>query len=84
MWSFRHADGEFGFYAHLIKGTIPVRIGDKVRAGDEIGRCGHTGHSSEPHLHFHLQDTPSIFTGMGFTDSLSRGGRDCSRPARRW
>lgn len=61
----RHADGEYGFYAHLIKGTIPVKIGDRVQAGEEIGRCGHTGHSSEPHLHFHLQDTPSIFTGMG-------------------
>ncbi|MCH8500764.1 MAG: M23 family metallopeptidase [Aliidiomarina sp.] len=61
----RHADGEYGFYAHLIKGTIPVKIGDFVKAGEEIGRCGHTGHSSEPHLHFHLQDTPSIFTGMG-------------------
>ena len=39
----------------LIKGPDPAESEDKVRAGDELGRCGHTGHSSEPHLHFHLQ-----------------------------
>ncbi|WP_241971741.1 M23 family metallopeptidase [Aliidiomarina sanyensis] len=61
----RHAEGEYGVYAHLIKGTIPVQIGDRVAQGDRIGLCGHTGHSSEPHLHFHLQDGESIFSSMG-------------------
>ena len=61
----KHAEGEYGFYAHLIKGTIQVREGDMVKQGQVIGQCGHSGHSSEPHLHFHLQDTPSLFSSMG-------------------
>ena len=36
-------DGSFAFYAHLSPGTVAVKPGDTVRAGDEIGRVGHTG-----------------------------------------
>lgn len=61
----RHADGEYGLYAHLVRGSIEVRPGDRVEAGQPIGRCGHSGHSSEPHLHFHIQDSPDLFRGMG-------------------
>ncbi len=61
----QHAEGEFALYAHLIKGSICVRTGDQVKRGERIGQCGHSGHSSEPHLHFHLQDSPSLFQGMG-------------------
>ena len=61
----KHAEKEFGFYAHLIRGKMAVKVGDKVIAGEELGRCGHSGHSTEPHLHFHLQDHPNFFVGMG-------------------
>ena len=61
----RHADGEYGLYAHLIRGSIEVRPGDRVEAGQPIGRCGHSGHSSEPHLNFHVQDSADLFGGMG-------------------
>ena len=61
----KHAEGEYGFYAHLVKGTIKQKIGDKVKSGEVIGLCGHTGHSSEPHLHFHLQDKADLFTAIG-------------------
>lgn len=61
----KHAEGEYGFYAHLVKGSMPVTVGDHVQQGQHIGNCGHTGHSTEPHLHFHLQDGPNLFTAMG-------------------
>lgn len=60
-----HAEGEYGLYAHLIPGSITVSVGDRVSRGQAIGRCGHTGHSTEPHLHFHLQDSADLFNGMG-------------------
>lgn len=61
----RHAECEFALYAHLIRASVEVQPGDTVRRGQRIGRCGHTGHSSEPHLHFHLQDSANLFGGMG-------------------
>ena len=61
----RHGPELFSFYAHLHPGTVAVRPGERVSAGTLLGRCGHTGHSSEPHLHFHVQDRRDFFTGAG-------------------
>lgn len=61
----RHAEHEYGFYAHLIPGSIMVAPGDHVEAGTRLGRCGNSGHSTEPHLHFQLQDRPGFFLSMG-------------------
>ena len=60
-----HAEGEFALYAHLIRGSVTVAPGDRVTRGQVIGRCGHSGHSTEPHLHFHLQDSGELWEGMG-------------------
>ncbi len=57
----KHADAEYTLAAHLIRGSIPVHPGDPVRRGQQIGMCGHSGHSTEPHLHFQLQDHPNFF-----------------------
>lgn len=61
----KHGEREFSFYAHLMPGSIGVSIGEQVSAGQVIGRCGHSGHSSEPHLHFHMQDRKNFFFAMG-------------------
>lgn len=72
-----HAEGEYALYAHLIRGSVTVARGARVRRGQALGRCGHTGHSTEPHLHFHLQDSADPFWGMGlpvrFSDLLVDG-----------
>ncbi len=60
-----HAEREFGLYAHLVRGSVTVAPGDRVDRSQVLGRCGHTGHSTEPHLHFHLQDSAELFQGMG-------------------
>lgn len=57
----RHADEEYSYLAHLRPGSICVRAGERVERGQEIGRCGNSGHSSEPHLHFHVQDRGAFF-----------------------
>ncbi|GAB6862660.1 M23 family metallopeptidase [Haloplanus litoreus] len=60
-----HADGAYSFLAHLKKGSVCVTPGEHVEQGQEIGRCGHSGNSSEPHLHFHVQDHKIPYVGAG-------------------
>lgn len=53
-------DGGIGTtYCHLA--VMSVGPGQRVEAGQEIGRVGSTGHSSGPHLHFQIhQPAPPI------------------------
>lgn len=51
----RHDDGTASVYAHLMKGSVPVREGQRVACGQLIGRVGSSGGSSGPHLHFELR-----------------------------
>jgi hypothetical protein len=53
----------YAFYAHLQPGRIAVKVGDKVKAGQRIGKLGNTGNSTAPHLHFGLLDRPDPLTG---------------------
>jgi murein DD-endopeptidase MepM/ murein hydrolase activator NlpD len=57
------APEEFLFIAHLRQASITVRPGDRVSAGQSIGRVGNSGNSSEPHVHVHLQDRPTLSFG---------------------
>jgi murein DD-endopeptidase MepM/ murein hydrolase activator NlpD len=52
-----HGHGEFSLLAHLVPGSLTVHRGERVASGRVLGRCGNSGHSSEPHLHYHLQDS---------------------------
>ncbi len=46
--------------AHLRRGTVSVRPGDPVRAGQQVGECGNSGNSTEPHIHVQVIDTPQF------------------------
>ncbi|UCF43887.1 MAG: peptidoglycan DD-metalloendopeptidase family protein [Planctomycetota bacterium] len=61
----QHREHEISVLAHLKLGSIKVKVGDKVKAGQVIGLCGNSGNSSQPHLHYHLQNTPVIQDGTG-------------------
>jgi hypothetical protein len=51
-------DGRFALYAHLQPGSVAVAAGDRVQAGQPLGRVGNTGLSGGPHLHFQVMDGP--------------------------
>ena len=54
----RHSGGEHSHYTHLAAGSVRVKRGDKVASGQVLGKLGHTGNSTEPHLHFTVADGP--------------------------
>jgi hypothetical protein len=59
-------DGEiYALYAHLAPGSVAVMTGQVVRAGEEIGRVGHTGNSTAPHLHLQLMDAADPLQANG-------------------
>ena len=41
-------------YAHMIAGSIQVKVGQRVRVGDIVGLVGSTGASTGAHLHFQI------------------------------
>ncbi len=61
----KHAEGVYSLSAHLQQGSIEVQPGDRVQRGQLIGRCGNSGHATEPHLHFQVQDHPNFFLAVG-------------------
>jgi hypothetical protein len=61
----QHRDNEVSVLAHFKLDSIKVKVGDKVVKGQLLGLCGNSGNSSEPHLHYHLQNTPIVQDGTG-------------------
>jgi hypothetical protein len=53
----------FAWYAHLRQGSLKVKVGDAVKAGESIAKLGNTGPSTGPHLHLGLLDKPDPIAG---------------------
>jgi murein DD-endopeptidase MepM/ murein hydrolase activator NlpD len=76
-------DGAYVALAHLRRGSLEVRVGDRVHSGQVIARCGNSGNSSEPHLHIQVMDIaraafaaglPFTFRGHDLPGGLPRNG----------
>ncbi|MBS3942847.1 MAG: M23 family metallopeptidase [Dethiobacter sp.] len=61
----RHAEKEYSFIAHLLPKSIRVKVGQQVKCGEQIANCGNSGNTSEPHIHFHVQDGKSFYASAG-------------------
>ena len=58
-------DGNFALYAHLKTGSVKVKPGDSLTAGQVIANLGNTGNTDAPHLHFHVMSTPDPLRSNG-------------------
>ena len=58
-------DGTYAAYAHVRNGSLQVKAGDTVREGQTLARCGNSGNSTEPHVHFQLMDHPDLDVARG-------------------
>jgi murein DD-endopeptidase MepM/ murein hydrolase activator NlpD len=53
--------GVFPLYAHLRCGSIKVKLGQQVTAGQLLGEVGNSGASLQPHLHFQIMSSTDPF-----------------------
>ena len=56
----QHSEHEYSTIAHIKKDSFCVKVGDKVYRGQQIARCGNSGNTSEPHIHFQVQQGKSF------------------------
>ncbi len=56
----KHNNYVYSKVSHLKKDSVTVKKGDIVSFGQVIGKCGNSGRSPYPHLHFQLQSHPYI------------------------
>lgn len=64
-------------YFHMVKGSIKVKVGQRIEAGTVVGRMGQTGFANGDHVHWeiwagHLKSQPlaGFATGKGFYDPM--------------
>ena len=56
----KHTDEIYSKLSHLKYHSVEVKEGDRVKQGQLLGKCGNSGRSPYPHLHFQFQPTPYI------------------------
>ncbi|GAA4379869.1 M23 family metallopeptidase [Agromyces bauzanensis] len=61
---------------HLRKGSLRVAVGDAVTTGQQVGSCGNSGNSTQPHVHVQVMDGPD--------PSVARGVPMAFRNYREW
>jgi len=61
-------DNEYALLVHLKKGSVSVKVGQKVKIHDVLGELGYSGNSTMPHLHMQFMDSSdfSIAKGIPF------------------
>jgi hypothetical protein len=50
----------FVHYAHLQRSSVSVKVGQRVRRGQVLGRVGNSGNNNAPALHFSVSDSVSF------------------------
>jgi len=55
-----YGQGRFGVYAHLQQGSVQPAIGARVHRGEVLARIGASGSAMFPHLHYQVQDGPTL------------------------
>ncbi len=58
-------NNEYLFFAHFKQHSIVVKQDQMVKQGDLLGLCGNSGNSTEPHIHFHIQNVENMNIATG-------------------
>jgi hypothetical protein len=55
-----HGGGWITAYCHMARGSVRVKVGDPVKAGDPIARVGLSGQTEFPHLHLTVRQAGKV------------------------
>lgn len=58
-------NNEYILLAHFKQNSLKVKQGDFIKQGKLLGLSGNSGNSSEPHLHFHIQNLEDFDKAVG-------------------
>lgn len=61
-------DGSRLYYAHMAKGSICVKAGQRVKKGDKLGTMGNTGSSTGAHTHLEWRVKGTSKTSLNICD----------------
>ncbi len=61
----KHNNQEYSVICHMLKDSFTVSVGDHVVRNQVIGKCGNSGNTSEPHIHFQIQKGKSFYLSAG-------------------
>jgi hypothetical protein len=62
----------YAVYVHLERGSVAVKVGQRVRTGQRLGALGNSGNSTAPHLHFGFVDGPNPLTATALPFEFDR------------
>ncbi|MBD1379228.1 phage tail tape measure protein [Metabacillus arenae] len=66
-------DGTVAKYMHMQKG-LNVKAGQRISAGQQLGKVGNTGHSTGAHLHLQIEQNGKAIDPMKYMNSMGQTG----------
>ncbi len=70
-----YGGGVRGLYGHLQQKSLTVKVGDRVKPGQVLGKTGNSGASGQPHLHWTFVDHDHISIVGNYRFEVERAGR---------
>lgn len=76
-----HGGGWITGYCHMARGSVRVKVGQAVAAGEPLGRVGLSGDTQFPHLHFEVRHDGALVDPFA-PQPVSAGA--CARQPQMW
>ena len=75
----KDASNEYAVIGHFKPNSFRIKVGQHIAMSQVVGLCGNSGNSSEPHIHFHMQNKMNVADADGLPitfRNFSQDGKD--------